>query len=242
MSANEVLNLSILNEKIKKGNITEIAVYLNLHNLTIDGNKIVPKDRKQYEKHVEFWEKRQYVRKILLNSLYGCILNSASRFYDHRIGQSVTLTGRCITRHMISEINQNLTGKYDHLGDAIIYGDTDSVHANSIINTTLGQIAVEDLFHSAPIKWQDGEKEYAVDERVQVATFDPDDNIDKFEQINYIYRHRVNKEAWRITDEDGNEIIITEDHSVMIERNGEIIAVKPTEILEDDLLIGVNDA
>jgi intein/homing endonuclease len=98
-------------------------------------------------------------------------------------------------------------------------------------------MSIEDLFHSAPIKWQDGEKEYAVDERVQVATFNPGENIDEFEQINYIYRHKVNKEAWRIVDEDGNEIIVTGDHSIMVERNGEIIAIKPGELLENDLLV-----
>ena len=41
----------------------------------------------------EYWDKRQLVRKILLNSAYGALLNEHCRFYDKRIGQSVTLTG-----------------------------------------------------------------------------------------------------------------------------------------------------
>ena len=45
----------------------------------------------------EYWDKRQLVKKINLNSLYGAILNPGCRFFDIRIGQSVTLTGRCIT-------------------------------------------------------------------------------------------------------------------------------------------------
>lgn len=64
--------------------------------------------------------------KILLNSLYGALLNPYMRFFDKRVGQSVTLTGRCITKHMSSKINEILTGEYDHSGDAIVYGDTDS--------------------------------------------------------------------------------------------------------------------
>jgi DNA polymerase elongation subunit (family B) len=76
----------------------------------------------------EFWDKRQLVKKINLNSLYGAILNPGCRFFDIRIGQSVTLTGRCITRHMASKTNEVITGAYDHRGDAIIYGDTDSVY------------------------------------------------------------------------------------------------------------------
>jgi len=76
----------------------------------------------------EYWDKRQLVKKINLNSLYGAILNPGCRFFDIRIGQSVTLTGRCITRHMASKVNEVVAGKYDHLGESVIYGDTDSVY------------------------------------------------------------------------------------------------------------------
>jgi len=75
-----------------------------------------------------FWDKRQLVKKINLNSLYGAILNAGCRFFDKRIGQSTTLTGRCIAKHMDAFVNEAITGSYDHIGDAIIYGDTDSVY------------------------------------------------------------------------------------------------------------------
>tara|TARA_A100001011_G_scaffold400697_1_gene517700 strand:+ start:3392 stop:6115 length:2724 start_codon:yes stop_codon:yes gene_type:complete len=75
-----------------------------------------------------FWDKRQLVKKINLNSLYGAILNPGCRFFDIRIGQSVTLTGRTITKHMAAQTNKILADNYDHTGDSIIYGDTDSVY------------------------------------------------------------------------------------------------------------------
>jgi len=81
---------------------------------------------------IEFWDKRQLVKKINLNSLYGAILNQGSRFFDLRMGQSVTLTGRSIARHMAAEVNRVLTGEYDHVGSSIIYGDTDSVYYSAI--------------------------------------------------------------------------------------------------------------
>ena len=77
---------------------------------------------------VAFWDKRQLVKKINLNSLYGAILNPGCRFFDKRIGQSTTLTGRQIAKHMSAECNKVITGEYDHVGDAVIYGDTDSVY------------------------------------------------------------------------------------------------------------------
>ena len=76
----------------------------------------------------EYWDKRQLVKKINLNSLYGAILNPGCRFFDKRIGQSTTLTGRAIARHMDAYVNECITGQYDHTGDAIIYGDTDSCY------------------------------------------------------------------------------------------------------------------
>jgi DNA polymerase elongation subunit (family B) len=76
----------------------------------------------------EYYDKRQLVRKILLNSAYGALLNEHCRFYDKRIGQSVTLSGRQIVKHMMSTINETVEGIYSHEGNAIVYGDTDSCY------------------------------------------------------------------------------------------------------------------
>jgi DNA polymerase elongation subunit (family B) len=76
----------------------------------------------------EYWDKRQLVKKINLNSLYGAILNPGCRFFDKRIGQSTTLTGRQIAKHMAGKVNEIITGEYNHVGKAIIYGDTDSCY------------------------------------------------------------------------------------------------------------------
>jgi DNA polymerase elongation subunit (family B) len=90
----------------------------------LQANKKLAKDKKEEA----FWDKRQLVKKINLNSLYGAILNPHCRFFDKRIGQSTTLTGRSIARHMAGYINECVFGVKDHLGDAIIYGDTDSCY------------------------------------------------------------------------------------------------------------------
>ena len=76
----------------------------------------------------EYWDKRQLVKKINLNSLYGAILNPGCRFFDKRIGQSTTLTGRQIAKHMAAKVNEIVAGEYNHVGKAIIYGDTDSCY------------------------------------------------------------------------------------------------------------------
>lgn len=105
-------------------------------------------DRKEMQKKLkeattnsdrEYWDKRQLVRKILLNSAYGALLNEHCRFYDKRIGQSVTLCGRQIVKHMMSTINETIAGEYAHDGEAIVYGDTDSCYftAYPILNSQI---------------------------------------------------------------------------------------------------------
>jgi len=95
---------------------------------------------------VAFWDKRQLVKKINLNSLYGAILNPGCRFFDKRIGQSTTLTGRIIAKHMDAFINEAITGKYDHVGEAVVYGDTDSCYFSA-------WPAIKDDVESGAMEW-----------------------------------------------------------------------------------------
>lgn len=91
---------------------------------------------KEIEQQIEYWDKRQHVRKIMLNSVYGALTNKGSKYYDQRMGQSCTLTGRCIVRHMAQKINEIILGKYE-FGDSMIYNDTDSAYftIETIIDT-----------------------------------------------------------------------------------------------------------
>ena len=63
------------------------------------------------------------------------------------------------------------------------------------------------------------------------------ENKEEMGFINYVYRHEVEKEMFEITDCNGNSVVVTEDHSVMVRRNGTIVEVKPKDILDSDLII-----
>lgn len=76
----------------------------------------------------DYYDRLQYVYKIKLNSLYGALSNLYFRFYDLRMGESTTGTGRLILQHQCSKTNEVITSEYDMYGDAIIYGDTDSTY------------------------------------------------------------------------------------------------------------------
>ncbi len=82
--------------------------------------------KQEYKELADFYDRRQLIKKILLNSLYGAIGNGSSAWFDNRIAQSTTLTGRCIVKHMGSKINEVISGEYHYKGGALIYSDTDS--------------------------------------------------------------------------------------------------------------------
>lgn len=90
--------------------------------------KELQKKKKEATDHeqISYYDRMQHVAKIQLNAAYGALLNRGCRFNDKRIGQSVTLCGRVIVKHMNSHINEAITGEYQHDGEAIIYADTDS--------------------------------------------------------------------------------------------------------------------
>ncbi len=117
-----------LKELIAEGHKKRVVQYINQHNLMVRDGKVIYRDQKDLKRIIGFWDKRQLVKKINLNSAYGALLNAGSRFFDQRLGQSTTLTGRTITKHMAAKTNEMITGIYDHYGEAIVYGDTDSCY------------------------------------------------------------------------------------------------------------------
>lgn len=119
---------------IKAKNADALRCLFERGDIRITNNKVYIEERakKEAKELKVFWNQRQQARKILLNSLYGALLNEGCRFYDARIGQSVTLSGRSITKHMSSKTNEIITGVYDVRGDAILYNDTDSVYFTAV--------------------------------------------------------------------------------------------------------------
>ena len=97
---------------LKEKRYDDMAAIMKANDLRLENGRIVAneKDRKTCSDRSAYWKMMQQIRKILLNSLYGALLNKHCRFYDKRLGQSVTLTGRSITKHMASTINETLTG------------------------------------------------------------------------------------------------------------------------------------
>lgn len=70
------------------------------------------RDKGDYET-MGYYDRLQYVYKIKLNSLYGALTNLYFRFFDLRLGESTTATGRAILRHQCRTVSLTLEGTYD---------------------------------------------------------------------------------------------------------------------------------
>ncbi len=81
-----------------------------------NGIEISDEDAVLYDKYMDeatYYDRLQYVYKIKLNSLYGALSNLYFRFYDLRLGESTTGTGRMIVTHQSRKVNEILDGVYD---------------------------------------------------------------------------------------------------------------------------------
>lgn len=116
----ELLNVDKFDELIEF--MSENHLYLN------DNNVIVSEYQEYFEERQAYYDLAQYVKKIQLNSSYGALLNSASTFYDFRMGSSTTMSGRKVVQHLTSKANELLCGVYADKGYCAEYNDTDSVY------------------------------------------------------------------------------------------------------------------
>ena len=138
-----------------------------------------------------------------------------------------------------------LTGKFDHTGECVTYGD--SVTGDSLIQINDDtSIPIENLYNFiADI----GETEIDIngksrvidpDNTIQLLQYNPTTDIIDFGQFDYIMRHKTTKQLYKIEMEDGSSVTVTEDHSLMIERDGILMKATPMEInMETDFVISV---
>lgn len=108
-------------------------------------NKSLDDDTKtKHQKLFDYYDRIQYLKKILLNSVYGVFGNRKFRFFDIRIAESTTNTGKDILMHMARAIADAIDGEYTYPSESPIYGDTDSVYFKTHTNNVEDAIIVAD--------------------------------------------------------------------------------------------------
>lgn len=184
--------------------------------------------------------------KRLMNSGYGALLEKNYRYFDEMMGESITFSGQLYIRFLERQINRWAARKLgvDSI-DVITRIDTDSTVGSTRVLVSIDgeerEIEIERLFD----EYADVENNQSIHKDdfvcpmkkdVLALGFDGDVHRQVFGKVNYIMKHKVKKEMFRITV-DGDEVVCTCDHSLIVDRNGEIISVKPSDVGEGDFFI-----
>lgn len=193
-----------------------------------DAKKKAMKQFKKGTPEYDLLDQQQNVLKIIMNTYYGVSGYARFRLFDNEIASAVTSTGREIIE---------FTRKYvESKGYAVKYGD--SVAGNSLININGKIIPISTLFknylytNSNYYTNQDGKEYCNMYDNIMTKTISDDGKI-IFSKVKYVMRHRVNKQMYRVTCDNGYYVDVTEDHSLIsahLQRK-RLYEVKPTDII-----------
>lgn len=190
----------------------------------------------------------------MLNGSYGAFATSYFILYNNHVAGTITAEGRELTRKM-DEVNEEYWYNQWHLdtelhkklsiknvtpiqkGEEVsIYGD--SVDGKSIINTKEGEFTIEELYNKYNGLSIRKDKEvipvdfYSLNWTEESSLY--------YSKVKNIIRHKTTKKKWRLKA-GGKEIIVTNDHSLIVFRDGFKIEVKPNEIKKGDKVLVINE-
>ena len=88
--------------------------------------------KKEYKNLSEYFDKKQMVMKLLLNSIYGAMGTPYFRYYELDNAMAITLSGQAVIKYIQREVNEWLNEKFmpekkkGTKTNYLAYGDTDS--------------------------------------------------------------------------------------------------------------------
>lgn len=138
------------------------------------------------------------------------------------------------------EVDTDNINEHNFFGNGILIHNTDSVDGSSIITTDNGNKTIEELFkeneHNNKLITHKGHELVPVKDKI--LNYNDKGELE-FQNAKYIMRHKVSKPKWRLKTKSGKEIFVTNDHSMIVFRDGKKLEVKPYEILKTDKILVV---
>jgi hypothetical protein len=184
---------------------------------------------------------KQYAVKISLNSLYGALGNQYFRYFDIRMAEAVTITGQFVIRYLEEGLNTFLNDALETEDESyVIAGDTDSVIGSSKIVVNGIEQTIEEFFdaqaETSYLKYDEFNNQFVKKvENCTTKSVSKNKHVEE-KSVSYVMKHEVEKEMFKITV-NGKSVIVTEDHSVMIFRDGKLRSCKAKDIKSEDKLI-----
>ena len=197
--------------------------------------------------------------KLTMNSIYGAVGNSHFVCKNPDVAEAVTLQGQDLIKFAEKIINKyfhehwHLDNElHEKLGVAnvkriykplVVYIDTDSASADTIVRVSLDGKKIKEITFELLFKVLSDIYAIELDERgneiirpnLYVENYSSNQGI-KLSSIRRVIRHMVTKEKWTLSA-GGKSIDITGDHSLMVERQGVLEAIKPSDVQSDDIVL-----
>lgn len=184
---------------------------------------------------------RQLCEKTLMNALYGATANQFFPLFNEEMAAGITGNGRYFIRKLANNIENKLQSMISSKTPYILYSDTDSCIGSTIIETNNGKIKIEDLYTSLSglIEMRD-ENNFIKHVKTPIKAASVNSNKElEYNNINYVMKHKVKKRMFKIKC-NGDEVVITEDHSLIVLRNETLIEIKPKDVQKNDKLLKIS--
>lgn len=209
------------------------------------------------KKDVDYYNALQLALKLVLNGSYGAFAAPYFVLFNNYVAGTITAEGRNLTQTM-DRVNEEYWYELWHLDyethdkmgitnvrqiprsvPVSIYADTDSVDCKSVIKIDRGIYTIEEWYNDNIENGSAGEtikghESVLTDDKI--LNYHPDKGI-YYTSVKRIIRHKVSKNKWKLRTKSGKEVIVTNDHSMIVFRNGQQIEVKPSEILKTDKIL-----
>ena len=196
--------------------------------------------------------------KILANAAYGACASPYFTFFNAALAADITGECRELTKTMWRNLEEFFhetiwerkdlqeqfgfeldESKHDWYREqkVSIYADTDSLDKYSLLlikyKNTLIKMNIEDCFKfvkelNVKTFINENESEFVYTDKIKVLNY-KDGKLD-FVPIKWIMRHKVTKPKYRLITKSGKEIIVTNDHSCIVFRNGKQMEIKAQDI------------
>ena len=195
--------------------------------------------------------------KIYINSMYGGLANPYMYFFDKDLAECITKQGKNAILYAESNINDYFLNHWyddkathEKMGITVtrpvkkqvtVYIDTDSCDKNTIIHCKDKDRTIEELYNDC-VKYGNAGNTMSGHESVfcPIPILNQSESNDVyFAKAKRIIRHKVKKKKWKITTKSGKNVIVTDDHSIIVIRDKNRISCKPSEILKTDKIITV---
>lgn len=203
---------------------------------------------------------REQSFKLLGNSCYGGSSHPAFYWYNMSLAADITGESRSLI-HMMEDKTQKVFDKWTEMTDvhkmlgvtidktnfptncvSTIYQDTDSVAGDTILHTSNGDKTIEELYNenidNPAGNTLMGHESVKCDDKL--LNYHDDGNL-LYDNVRRVIRHKVSKKKWRLRTASGKEVICTNDHSLVVFREGKKCIVKPYEIQRGDKVIVNNN-